>query len=66
MGEQDLKPGEIAVLGGREEPSCKLVLLLARGLEARPALLDVTSGARGQLAYVVLALATIPAISGYP
>jgi hypothetical protein len=45
------------LLGGREEPSRQLVALLARRLEAGPALLDVTSRASGELAHVVLALA---------
>ena len=45
------------MLCGREEPSCQLVALLARRLEAGPALLDVASGAGGELAHVVLALA---------
>jgi hypothetical protein len=34
-------------LGGREEPSCQFVVLLARRLEVGPALLDVASGAGG-------------------
>jgi len=45
------------LLDGREEPSCQLVALLARRLEAGPALLDVASGAVGELAHVVLSLA---------
>jgi hypothetical protein len=40
VSEQRLKPSEIALLGGCEEPSCQLVALLARRLEAGPALLD--------------------------
>ena len=56
VGEQRLEPGEIALLDGREEPGCQLVALFARRLEARPALLDVTPGAGGELAHVVLAL----------
>ena len=40
VSEQRLEPSEIALLGGREEPSCQLVALLARRLEAGPALLD--------------------------
>ena len=57
VSEQHLERGEIALLGGRDEPSHQLVALLARRLEAGPALLDVASGAGGELAYVVLALA---------
>jgi hypothetical protein len=64
--EQRLEPGEVAVLGGREEPSCQLVALLARGLEAGPTLLEVASGAGGELAHVVSLLPTIAVISGYP
>src|SRR6266487_6586020 len=57
VSEQRLEPGEIALLGGREEPGCQLLALLARRLEAGPALLDVASGAGRELAHVVLALA---------
>ncbi len=57
MSEQRLERSEVALLGGREEPSCELVALLTRRLEAGPALLDVASGAAGELAHVVLALA---------
>src|SRR6266508_3180158 len=39
------------------EPSCQLVALLARGLEAGPALLEVASRSRRELTDVVLALA---------
>jgi hypothetical protein len=45
------------VLGGLKEPPCQFVALLARGLEAGPALLEVASGAGGELTDVVLALA---------
>jgi hypothetical protein len=45
------------LLDGLKEPSCQLVALRARGLEAGLALLDVASGAGGELAHVVLALA---------
>jgi hypothetical protein len=57
VSEQRLEPSEIALLGGREEPLCQLVALLAGRVEAGPALLDVASGAGGELAHVVLALA---------
>src|SRR5918999_551423 len=57
VSEQRLQAREVALLGGRKEPSCQLVALLARRLEAGPALLDVASGAGRELAYVVLALA---------
>ena len=57
MREQCLEPGEIALLGGGEEPSCQLVALLARRLEAWPALPGVASGAAGELTDVLLALA---------
>jgi hypothetical protein len=40
VGEQRLESSEIALLGGCEEPSCQFVALLARRLEARPALLE--------------------------
>jgi hypothetical protein len=33
VGQQLLQPFEIALLGGREEAGCELLLLLARGLE---------------------------------
>ena len=49
--------GEIALIDGREEPGRQLVALLARRLEAGPALLDMLPGARGELAYVDLVLA---------
>src|SRR5262247_3839241 len=52
MSKQRLQPGEIALLGGREEPSGQLVALLARRLESRSPLLDVASGPSGELAYV--------------
>jgi hypothetical protein len=55
--EQRLQPSEIALLGGREEPSGQLVMLLTGRLEARPALLEVAPGADGELANVVFALA---------
>src|SRR5215218_38625 len=57
VGEQRLEPSEVALLGGREEPSRELVALLARALEAWAALLDVASRSRRELADVVLALA---------
>jgi hypothetical protein len=57
VSEQRLEPSEIALVDGREEPSCQLVALLGRRLEARPALLEVASGAAGELAHVVLVLA---------
>jgi hypothetical protein len=57
VGEQRLEPGEIAVLGGREEPGGQLLLLLSRRLEAGSALFDVASGAGGELAHGLLALA---------
>jgi hypothetical protein len=56
VSEQRPEPGEIAVPGGLKEPSCQLVALLARRLEARPALPRVASGAGGELAHVVRAL----------
>jgi hypothetical protein len=56
VSEQRLESSEIAVLGGGEEPSCQLVALFSCRLEARPTLLDVTSGAGGELAHVVLAI----------
>ena len=57
VSKQRLEPGEIAVLGGRQEPSRQFVVVLLRRLEPRPALLDVASGPGGELADVVLALA---------
>src|SRR5918995_1339608 len=45
------------LLSGGEEPSCQLFALLARRLEAGTAPGDVASGAGGELARVVLALA---------
>src|SRR5262249_38103572 len=60
MREHGFEPSEIALLGGLEEPSRQLVALLARRLEAWAALLDVTPGAGGELADVVLALADDP------
>src|SRR5215207_10368851 len=57
VGEQRLEPSEIAFLGGLKEPSCQPVALLARRLEAGPALLDVASGAGGELAHVIVTLA---------
>src|SRR5262249_26062295 len=44
MSEQRLEAGEVAVLGGGEEPSCQFVALLARRLEAGSALLDLAPG----------------------
>jgi len=44
--EQRLEPGEIALLGGPEEPSCQFVAVRELRLEA-PALLDVAPGAGG-------------------
>src|SRR5437868_5933361 len=55
--EQRLQPGEIALLGGLKEPCCQLLLLLAGGLKAGSALLDVLPSAGGELPRVVLALA---------
>ena len=67
MSEQGLEPSEIALLRGCEESSCQLIALLARRLEAGPALPDVASGAGGELAHVVLALTEDrPAIRGHP
>jgi hypothetical protein len=60
VSEQRLESGEVALLGGREEACCQLVALLARGLEAGAALLDVASGTGRELAHVVLALADDP------
>jgi hypothetical protein len=57
VSEQRLEPSKVALLDGREEPSGQFVALLARRTEARPALLDVASGAGCELAHVVLALA---------
>src|SRR5215207_1156423 len=57
VGEQRLEPSEIALLGGLKEPSCQPVALHARRLEAGPALLDVASGAGGELAHVIVTLA---------
>src|SRR5262249_10286892 len=45
VSEQRLEPSEIAVLGGLKEPSRELVALLARRLEAGPALRHVAPGA---------------------
>jgi hypothetical protein len=56
--EQRLEPGEIPLLGGCEEPAGQLVALLARRLEARPALLDVPPGAGRELACVVASVFT--------
>src|SRR5262249_34031106 len=50
-------PARSPWLGGRKEPSCQLVALLARGLDARPAPRDVVSRSRRQLTDVVLVLA---------
>ena len=57
VGEQRLQPSEIALLGRLEEPSRELLALLVRRLKAGPALLDVASGPRRELAHVVGALA---------
>src|SRR5215204_2853264 len=57
VGEQRLQPRQVALLDGPKESSCQLFALLARGLEAGAALLDVASGAGGELPDVVLALA---------
>jgi hypothetical protein len=43
VGEQRLEPGQVALLGGLKEPSRQLVALLARRLEAGPALLALAS-----------------------
>src|SRR5262245_64030175 len=37
VGEQSLEPGQIALLGGGEEPARQFIALLASGLEAGPA-----------------------------
>ena len=55
-GEQLLERREVAVLGRGEEALGELVAMLPRGLEARPALVDVPSRADDELAAVVLAL----------
>src|SRR5262245_66557075 len=55
VSEQRLEPSEIAVLGGLKEPLRQLVALLARGSEARPALLHMAPSAAGELADAVLA-----------
>src|SRR5262249_42822481 len=60
VGEKRLKTWEVALLGGCEEPSCQLVALLARRLEARPLLLDLASRSRRELTDVVLALSDDP------
>ena len=57
VGEQRLERLELTLLGGGEEAPRQLVALLARGLEARPALLDVAARPCRELARVVLALA---------
>jgi hypothetical protein len=57
VGQQRLQPRQVALLDSRKEPSCQLLALLTGGLEAGPALGEVASGAGGELADVVLALA---------
>ena len=57
MGQQGLEPGEVTVLGGREEPLRQLALLLTRRGEPGSAGLDLLTGTSRELADVVLALA---------
>ncbi len=57
MSQQLLEPFEIAFLGGGEETGRELLLLLARGLEARPSLRHVAAGPCDELAGVLLARA---------
>src|SRR4029079_5520217 len=56
MGQQCLKSRQVALLGRLEEADRQLLLLLARGLEAGPPLVDVPPCPAGELAHVVLAL----------
>jgi hypothetical protein len=57
LGQQLLEVLELALADRREEAVGERVAGLARGLEARPALLDVPARASRELARVVLALA---------
>ena len=57
LGEQLDEPVRVAVLDRCEEAPRELVPLLARGLEARPPLLDVPPGAYRELAAVLFPLA---------
>jgi hypothetical protein len=57
VGKQRLECSKIAVFCGGEEPSCQLVALSSCCLETGPTPLDVSPGAGGELAHVVLVLA---------
>ena len=41
MRERRLETRQVALFGGRNEPPCQLIALLARAMEAGPSLLDV-------------------------
>jgi hypothetical protein len=56
-GDQLEQAGHVAALGGGEEPAGDLILLLAGGLEARLALIDVAPGPDEDLTAVRLGLA---------
>src|SRR5262249_48995909 len=57
VGEQRLQPRQVAVLDGREEPPRQLLVLLARRVEARPALPEVAPRSHRELAHVARARA---------
>jgi hypothetical protein len=57
LGEERFEAADVTVAGRSEEAARELVALLARGGKARPSLVDVAPGARGELADVGLALA---------
>jgi hypothetical protein len=57
VGEQLLQSVEVALLDGGEEAVRELLAPLARGLEARPPLLNVAAGSADELAGVLLARA---------
>jgi hypothetical protein len=57
LGQQRLQPGEVALVDRREETLREPIGLLARGLEPRPALVDLAPSAADQLPRRRLALA---------